>query len=349
MANGYFERGEIYQIRATDDFGCETGVFRPGLIVSSNAGNNASPVVNMLYMTTKDHRDHLNFETYATGRRSFVLCNQMVTIDKRRLGNQMGTLSSSEMSEIDRLISEVLDLDSVSESMMKAKDLEISARETQITEQAKEIAELKAKVENIELSCKIESAMWQKLYEKALAQVVEMKFAADLGRRVPVVEEAVVEVEVEEEEEVIEDRVDINSCTITALRKIGFNPSVAKKIVDGRPYKSVDDLKGVSGIKATHFRIMEPKLCCKPVVEEQKIVRALVEPDVGHEAPQKVNVNTVANAKQLHDITGISYRGAMAIIQYRKENGPFTCLEDLLKVEGFGRIAFNRYQDRLEV
>ena len=49
-----------------------------------------------------------------------------------------------------------------------------------------------------------------------------------------------------------------------------------------------------------------------------------------------VNVNT-ATAQEIADaLNGIGEKKAVAIVTYREENGPFTSLEDLIKVSGIG-------------
>ena len=52
-------------------------------------------------------------------------------------------------------------------------------------------------------------------------------------------------------------------------------------------------------------------------------------------AGQPVNLNT-ATADQLDQLPGIGPTAAQKIVEYRTANGPFTVLEDLLKVPGIG-------------
>ena len=48
--------------------------------------------------------------------------------------------------------------------------------------------------------------------------------------------------------------VHINSASLQDLAKLpGIGPAKAKAIVDGRPYKSIEDLKNVKGIKEAVF------------------------------------------------------------------------------------------------
>ncbi len=59
---------------------------------------------------------------------------------------------------------------------------------------------------------------------------------------------------------------------------------------------------------------------------------------------QKVNINK-ADKEELMTIQGIGSAIATAIIDYRDQNGPFTCLEDLLKVNGIGNATFERIKN----
>lgn len=376
MADGIFERGEVYWVRMDTGFGAETGVGRPGVIVSSNEVNRAMNCVTIAFMTTKEHYGNWRVTTEATGRTSYVLCNQIQTVDKSRLGKCIGMFDAPELRDLDYALEEVLGLGYVDDLALKEKDREIEARDAVIAEKDAEIAALKNQLEanmlsqrNRDESYRIEMDMWQRLYEKALAQVVDMKYTNDLflknhlGREQPkTVEAKAVEAPSPAEpkppvepEMVIDERVDINRCTITALKKLGFSLAVAKKIVGGRPYNAVSDLKNGFGIKATHYRIMEPKLKCTPVIKS-----ALAEPDPGYEveepvaetkvvaAPAKVNINT-ASAGEIHVATGLNMTVCYSITGCRKRDGLYKSVNDLLNIPKFTAHHMKKYGHLLEV
>ena len=71
---------------------------------------------------------------------------------------------------------------------------------------------------------------------------------------------------------------------------------------------------------------------------------APIESDV----PSRVNVNT-ASVDDLAGISGIGVRRAMAIVEYRDQNGPFRSVEDLLYVPGIGALELSGFRDRLTV
>jgi competence ComEA-like helix-hairpin-helix protein len=60
-------------------------------------------------------------------------------------------------------------------------------------------------------------------------------------------------------------------------------------------------------------------------------------------APELVNLNT-AGIDQLAGIPGIGTELGLAIIWYRDENGPFSKLEDLLKVKGVGQEQLDTFR-----
>ena len=98
------KRGEIYYIEPTQSTGSEirsTGA-RPGVIVSSDALNTHSGVVQVCYLTTSAKRDMPSHTIIsATGRESTVLCEQIFTVAAERVGDFAGVCSDMEMAAID--------------------------------------------------------------------------------------------------------------------------------------------------------------------------------------------------------------------------------------------------------
>lgn len=62
----------------------------------------------------------------------------------------------------------------------------------------------------------------------------------------------------------------------------------------------------------------------------------------------KVNINT-ATAIQLQRLEGIGEKKAADIIAYREQNGPFTSIEDIMKVKGIGQKTFDKFKDNIEI
>lgn len=59
---------------------------------------------------------------------------------------------------------------------------------------------------------------------------------------------------------------------------------------------------------------------------------------------EKVNINS-ANADQLATLSYVSDTLATRIVEYREENGPYMCIEDLMNVKGIGQATYERIRD----
>ena len=92
-------RGDIFYIKNDDNaVGFEQKKTRPAIIVSNNANNRASGVVEIVYLTTSQkHRPlptHIRVRGYVP---SIALCEQVVTVDVSRLMERIGCCSYDEM------------------------------------------------------------------------------------------------------------------------------------------------------------------------------------------------------------------------------------------------------------
>lgn len=379
MANGYFERGEIYWVRMDNGFGGEQGVGRPGVILTADAVNNKQNTVTIAFMSTKYHATQNYVPVEATGCTSYVICNQIATYDKSRLGKCLGMLNTTEQRAVDDMLEKLLDLGYVDDTALKAKDAQLADSYTLISDLKTEVAGVTAEIakKNEEIaSLKMEIEMWQKCYGRCMDMLVDLKVSTDVSGRsaqkepeevvLPHVSKLVdlpkepetppVDPPADPPEEPEDNRLDINSATATALKKAGFSLAIARKIVESRPYKSVEDLKRINGLKASLYRVLEPKLCCvevsAPVVEEddEEVVEfeaPVVEPEIPVvDVPQTVNVNT-ASAQEIHDVTGINLQTCFSVTGYRKKNGPYEKLEDLLPVHGIYPGTLKKCGDKI--
>lgn len=62
----------------------------------------------------------------------------------------------------------------------------------------------------------------------------------------------------------------------------------------------------------------------------------------------KININT-ATKEELMKIPGIGEAKALAILAYRQENGPFSSLEELKRVDGIKEAVFSKMKEYIEI
>ena len=60
----------------------------------------------------------------------------------------------------------------------------------------------------------------------------------------------------------------------------------------------------------------------------------------------RFNINQ-ASIEELMDLPGIGATRAQDIVEYRKENGPFQSVDDLLQISGIGEKTLERFKDQL--
>ena len=122
MAAEDIRRGDIYYISGTENYGAEQKGNRPAVIVSNDVGNYHSPVVEAVYLTTKQ-KNHLptHVKIHSAEAPSIVLCEQISTIDKSRLEKCLGHVTDDEMKEIDKAIAISLDISREDEKNMEVK------------------------------------------------------------------------------------------------------------------------------------------------------------------------------------------------------------------------------------
>lgn len=168
--------------------------------------------------------------------------------------------------------------------------------------------------------------------------------------------------------------IDLNTASQEDIESIkGVGPATAKKIIAGRPYKTLEGLKK-AGIPDKTIESMKPYVKvgaavpapAKPAVESKPAVqtkpaateakpsvpagKAKTPPKAAGQVPakpvpgQKVNLNT-GTKEQLETLPEIGPVKAQAII----DNRPYKNTEDVMKVKGIKEGTYNKIKDFITV
>lgn len=112
------KRGEIWFVSLEPVVGHEIGKTRPALIISNDKNNLYSETITILPITSTTEKIY-PFEVFLSSkethlpRDSKVKCNQIRTVDKKRLINLVCTLLPEKLEMIEKAILIHLDIDEV--------------------------------------------------------------------------------------------------------------------------------------------------------------------------------------------------------------------------------------------
>jgi len=107
--NKIFERGEIYLVSLDPAIGSEINKTRPALIISNNINNQFSETVTVIPITSTTEKIY-PFETFirsgesGLSKDSKVKCNQIRTLDKKRLIKLLGKVPLYKLKEIENAL-----------------------------------------------------------------------------------------------------------------------------------------------------------------------------------------------------------------------------------------------------
>src|SRR5580765_1298275 len=183
-------------------------------------------------------------------------------------------------------------------------------------------------------------------------------------------------------------KVDVNSADVETLQSLpGIGPTLADRIVAGRPYKNADDLAKVKGLSKSKIDAIQDQIKFGSTSKKSttKSSKKTTTPETSSTdtstssqsksssksttagdssssktvsptgsssgklaAGQTVNINT-ATAEQLDALPGIGPTKAQAIIDYRNEHGRFNSIEDIQNVKGIKEGEFSKIKDSIRV
>ena len=108
MGKKEVQRGEIYHADLNPVFGSEQGGYSPVLIIQNNRGNRHSPTVIIAAITSRP-KTKLPTHVLIRGiegleKESFVLLEQIRTLDKLRLEDYVGKLNREQMMKVDKAL-----------------------------------------------------------------------------------------------------------------------------------------------------------------------------------------------------------------------------------------------------
>lgn len=166
------------------------GGARPGIIVSNDIGNKHAPIVEVVYLTSREKKlmpTHVRIKSSPIP--SIALCEQIETVYKKRIGKYLAKATMDEMKQIDKALAVSIGLggnmkmsDYVRELAEAFKEPDpdpIEEKAMQILETAKPVPiqiperlfdkERIKELENDLIRAEAERDVFQKLYKEQLA------------------------------------------------------------------------------------------------------------------------------------------------------------------------------------
>ena len=102
------KRGDIYYADLSPVVGSEQDGVRPVLCIQNDTGNKHSPTIIVAAITSRESKanfpTHVSISTKGLRKKSYVLLEQIRTIDKARLREYVGRISKDDMGKVDHAI-----------------------------------------------------------------------------------------------------------------------------------------------------------------------------------------------------------------------------------------------------
>lgn len=329
-----FERGQVWYVRYDDSIGDEMAIGRPVLILSNQDDIDEMGTVVVAYMTTGLRKSRNVVKAKFRGKDQFVHCSQLATMSKDRLSEYLGKLNDSCMTYVSKVLMTAIGCDVTTES----EDIE---SETPMEEE-KTVVMDKSELE-------MELAVYKRLYEKAVSEVVELRFEKDT--RSEKVVEKIVEVEVEKIVEVeVEKIVEVEK--VVEVEKI---VEVPRELTEEEVLEWIDKLESKN-------ETIEPEVTEEVVVEPEKVEVKKRGAKVTHGMGKNPTREQIDEFKKdgkanlnsdpwwvIAATTGMSANNARRIVAYRETRGNFRRVKDLIDVNFVKPAFIEKYGPMLEV
>jgi competence protein ComEA len=104
-------------------------------------------------------------------------------------------------------------------------------------------------------------------------------------------------------------------------------------------------MKLTTAIKACVFGLSLATVPFTYAAPNQEPTSAPITQSVG----QQVNINTADAATIAGSLKGIGMKKAEAIVAYRKENGPYKAVDDLMSVKGIGQKTLEQLRPQVSI
>jgi len=102
------KKGEVWLVDLSGRIGSEQTGYRPCLIVQDNKGASNSPTVVVCPITSRDKTFHLTHVPVDLLKPSTILCEQIVTVDKSRMGKYLVAVDAEVLAQVREKIMIVL-------------------------------------------------------------------------------------------------------------------------------------------------------------------------------------------------------------------------------------------------
>ena len=108
------KRGDVIYVKASNyqPTGSEMWADRPAIIISNDINNKKSPVLQIVYTSTKINKENMktHIRLHSLLKPSIAICEQIHSVDKSRITKTLTSINEDEMKQIEKAIKDNLNL-----------------------------------------------------------------------------------------------------------------------------------------------------------------------------------------------------------------------------------------------